>query len=86
MEDLLVLLENVFSEEGDADDNKRQGYEHALEQLLDFIEQEGEQAELSEARQYSLSLASRARLLAVVAGHIGTHYWTNNSSRTLANG
>ena len=79
MEDLCVLLENVTSEEGEACNVKKQAHEHVLEKLLELTEQ------VSAGKKGSLSLATRARLLSVVAGHIGTHYWTNNSSRTLTN-
>lgn len=85
--DLCVLLETVESEEGEATDTKVQGYQHALEELLELIRREGEEdTERSVGGKESLSQASWARLLVVAAGHAGTHYWTNHSSRMLANG
>ena len=83
--DLCVCLESVVPGQGEGINQKSQGYEKALEQLLQLIKCEGE-AGLSGEREECESVAERARLLMAVAGHIGNHYWTSSTSRKLANG
>lgn len=79
---LCIVLESVIAQEKDSVSDL-QKYCDALEQLLVLLKSIERGCEDSRT---SLGQEEWARLVAVSAGHLGSHYWTTRTTRKLANG
>lgn len=75
MEGVCEVLEDTRAIDAEGEKDKQlNAYKTALNSLLRLV------------REFCEDLELRARVLVVVAGHSGPHYWTNTTNRQLANG